>query len=148
LELLDAKIKLWEAKPKELDIKLSELGEKINSMDFEPQMVTQKFKEIDSLLKVREVPESYVDLQSEVIHESEPAYILPDYKSAIMLDPTKLLEGTFCLSYERILNNRFSVNVSGMATYSTKQGMSNFYFSNQSFAYWGFECSIQKLSAC
>jgi chaperonin cofactor prefoldin len=51
LELLDAKIKLWEAKPKELDIKLSELGNKINAMDFEPQMVTKKFKEIDSLLK-------------------------------------------------------------------------------------------------
>src|SRR4030042_3610644 len=57
LELLDAKIKLWEAKPKELDIKLSELGDKINSLDFEPQMVTQKFQEIDSLLKIREVPE-------------------------------------------------------------------------------------------
>src|SRR4030042_3151323 len=54
LDLLDAKIKLWEAKPKELDIKLNELGNKINSMDFEPQMVTQKFKEIDSLLKIRE----------------------------------------------------------------------------------------------
>ena len=135
LELLDAKIKLWEAKPKELDIKLSELGDKINSMDFEPQMVTQKFKEIDSLLKVREVPEHNVDLQPQVIHESEPVYIAPYYKSAIMLDPTKLLEGTFYISYERILNNRFSVNIAGMATYSTKQGMSNFYFSNQSFAY-------------
>jgi hypothetical protein len=134
LELLDAKIKLWEAKPKELDIKLSELGNKINAMDFEPQMVTKKFKEIDSLLKVRAEPERNVDLQPQVIHESEPVFI-PDYKSAIMLDPTKLLEGTFYISYERILNGRFSVNVAGMATYSTKQGMSNFYFSNQSFAY-------------
>jgi hypothetical protein len=134
LELLDAKIKLWEAKPKELDIKLSELGDKINSMDFEPQMVTQKFKEIDSLLKVREEPELYVDLQPQVIQESEPVF-MPAYKSAIMLDPTKLLEGTFYMSYERILNDKFSVNIAGMATYSTKQGISNFYFSNQSFAY-------------
>ena len=39
------------------------------------------------------------------------------------------------MSYERILNDKFSVNIAGMATYSTKQGMSNFYFSNQSFAY-------------
>jgi hypothetical protein len=134
LELLDAKIKLWEAKPKELDIKLSELGNKINSLDFEPQMVTQKFKEIDSLLKIREEPEHYVDLQPQVVLESEPVFIA-DYKSAIMLDPTKLLEGTFYLSYERILNDRFSINVAGMATYSTKQGMSNFYFSNQAFAF-------------
>jgi len=134
LELLDAKIKLWEAKPKELDIKLSELGDKINSLDFEPQMVTQKFKEIDSLLKIREEPEYYVEPQPQVVHESEPVFIA-DYKSAIMLDPTKLLEGTFYLSYERILGDRFSINVAGMATYSTKQGVSNFYFSNQSFAY-------------
>jgi len=134
LELLDAKIKLWEAKPKELDIKLSELGNKINSLDFEPQMVTQKFKEIDSLLKIREEPEYYVDLQPQFVHEPEPVFVA-DYKSAIMLDPTKLLEGTFYLSYERILNDRFSLNIAGMATYSTKQGMSNFYFSNQSFAY-------------
>lgn len=134
LELLDAKVKLWEAKPKELDIKLSELGEKINSMDFEPQLVTQKLKEIDSLLQIREAPVSYVDLQPQVVQEPEPVF-LPDYKSAIMLDPTKLLEGTFYLSYERIMNSRFSLNVAGMATYSTKRGMSNFYFSNQSFAY-------------
>ncbi|HEY5122105.1 MAG TPA: hypothetical protein VIK14_00055 [Ignavibacteria bacterium] len=134
LELLDAKIKLWEAKPKELDIKLSELGKKINSMDFDPQMVTQKFKEIDSLLKIREKPERIIDLQPQVIREAEPVFI-PDFKSSIMLDPTKLLEGTFYMSYERILNDRFSVNVAGMGTYSTKQGISNFYFSNQSFAY-------------
>jgi len=134
LDLLDAKIKLWEAKPKELDIKLTELSNKINSMDFEPQMVTQKFKEIDSLLKVRQETERYVEPQPQVIIEKEPEFI-PYYKSAIMLDPTKLLEGTFHLSYERILGSRFSLNIGGMATYSTKQGISNFYFSNQSFAY-------------
>lgn len=134
LELLDAKINLWEAKPKELDVKLTELGNKIKSMDFEPQMVTQKFKEIDSLLKIREEPERYVEPQPQVVHELEPIFIA-DYSSAIMLDPTKLLEGTFYLSYERILNDRFSLNVGGMATYSTKQGMSNFYFSNQAFSY-------------
>jgi hypothetical protein len=134
LELLDAKIKLWEAKPKELDIKLNELGKKINSLDFDPQKVTQKLKEIDSMLKVRKETERYVELPPQVIRESAPEF-LTDYNSAIMLDPARLLEGTFHLSYERILNNRFSVNVGGMATYSTKQGISNYYFSNQSFAY-------------
>jgi hypothetical protein len=134
LDLLDAKIKLWEAKPKELDLRLTELGDKINSMDFEPQMVNQKIREIDSLLKVKQEPERNVDFQPEVIIEKEPEF-KHDYKSAIMLDPTKLLEGTFHLSYERILNSRFSVNAGLMATYSTKQGISNFYFSNQSFSY-------------
>jgi hypothetical protein len=134
LELLDAKIKLWEAKPKELDIKLSELRNNINSMDFEPQEVTQKLKEIDSLIKIRPEPEPNVGPQTQVIREMEPVFLV-DYKSAIMLDPVRLFEGTFHLSYERIINNRFSINLGGMATYSTKRGLSNYYFSNQSFAY-------------
>ncbi|HUS86012.1 MAG TPA: hypothetical protein VMW76_02140 [Bacteroidales bacterium] len=138
LELLDLKIKLWEAKPKELDIKLNEIGNKINSMDFEPQMVTQKLKEIDSLLKVRQEPDRHVELQPQVLYEPEPEFI-PDNKSAIMLDPVRLFEGTFYISYERILNSRFSVNVAGMATYSTKRGISNYYFSNQLFAFFNKE---------
>ena len=64
--------------------------------------------------KIREEPEHYVDLQPQVVHEPEPVFVA-DYKSAIMLDPTKLLEGTFYLSYERILNDRFSLNIAGIA---------------------------------
>lgn len=138
LELLDAKIKLWEAKPAELDIKLNELDNKIESMDFEPQMITQKLQEIDSLLNVRQEPVSYLDLQPQALYEPEPEFFV-DYKSAIMLDPVRLLEGTFHISYERILNARFSLNVAGMATYSTKQGISNYYFSNQLFLYFDKE---------
>jgi hypothetical protein len=135
LELLDAKIKLWEAKPKELDIKLNELSNKINSMDFDPQKVTQKLKDIDSLMKVKQEPTRNEDNQIKVIHEAEPEFTT-DYKSAIMMDPVRLFEGTFHISYERILNDRFSVNLGGMATYSTKQGISNYFFTNQSFAYY------------
>lgn len=134
LELLDAKIKLWEAKPKELDIKLSELNEKINSMDFQPQEVTQKLKDIDSLLALKQESVIYDVAPVQVIKEAEPVFFHV-YKSAIMLDPVRLLEGTFHLSYERVINNRFSVNIGGMATYSTRQGLSNYYFSNQKFAY-------------
>lgn len=134
LELLDAKIKLWEAKPKELDVKLNELSKKINSMDFEPLVVTQKLQELDSLIKFRAVTETFVEPAPKAITESEPVFIV-NYKSAVMLDPARLLEGTFHISYERILNDRFSINVGGMATYSTKRGISNYYFSNQSFAY-------------
>jgi hypothetical protein len=134
LELLDAKIKLWEAKPKELDIKLGELSQKINSMDFEPLEVTQKLKNIDSLLALRQEPVKYAEPQIEVVQESESEFINV-YKSAIMLDPVRLLEGTFHLSYERVINNRFSANLGLLATYSTKQGLSNYYFTNQSFAY-------------
>lgn len=137
LELLDTKIKLWEAKPKELDIRLTELNSKISSMDFDPKQVSKKINDLDSLLKARQEPVSQAEIKpfsSEVMETPpEPEYI-PNYNSAIMLDPVRLLEGTFCLSYERVLNPRFSLNLSGMATYSTKQGLSNYYFSNQSFA--------------
>ena len=134
LELLDAKIKLWEAKPKELDIKLGELSNKINSMDFDPQEVTHKLNEIDSLMKERKEPEPDVQLNTQVIPEKEPLFLV-DHKSAIMLDPVRLFEGTFHISYERIINNRFSVSLGGMATYSTRRGISNYYFTNQSFTY-------------
>jgi hypothetical protein len=136
LELLDVKIKLWESKPKELDIKLKEIGSKIDSMDFDPKEITTKLNEMESLIKEAREQEvvSSVEYQPMELREPEPVYI-PSYKSAISLDPVRLLEGTFCLSYERVLNSRFSVNLSGMATYSTKQGISNYWFSNQSFAY-------------
>jgi hypothetical protein len=127
-------MKLWEAKPQELETKLNKLDSKISSMDFDPQIVTKKFNAIDSLIKLRREPEPVVETHLQTVKEPEPVFIT-DYKSAIMLDPVRLLEGTFCLSYERIINDRFSVNVAGMATYSTKQGLSNYYFKNQSFAY-------------
>lgn len=138
LELLDSKIKLWEAKPKELDVRLTELNAKIKEMDFEPGVMKQKIHDIDSMLRIRQIQMTAAEApQKEVIEAeipSEPLFI-PVYNSAIMLDPVRLMEGTFCISYERVLNPRFSLNVSGMATYSTKQGISNIYFSNQSFAY-------------
>lgn len=138
LELLDTKIKLWEAKPKELDIKLTEIGTKIDSMDFNPQSMIRKIDEMDSLFKktqenipnTESIPVTTPDNTISIV----PEY-LQNYNSAIMLDPVRLFEGTFCLSYERTLNPRFSLNISGMATYSTTQGLSNYYFSNQSFSF-------------
>ena len=102
-------------------------------MDFDPQLMTKKINEIDSLFRKSQESVRAVEIQPQVVAEPEPEFLL-NYKSSIMLDPVRLLEGTFYLSYERILNSRFSINVAGMATYSTKQGLSNYYFSNQSFA--------------
>lgn len=133
LELLDTKIKLWEAKPKELDIKLNELDSKISSMDFDPQMVTQKITEMDSIMKITREVDAPVVIQQSYATEEKPVFVA-DYNSAIMLDPIRLLEGTFLLSYERVLTPSLSFNIGGMATYSTNQGISNYYFSNQSFA--------------
>jgi uncharacterized phage infection (PIP) family protein YhgE len=138
LDLLDTKMKLWEAKPKELDIRLTELNTKVKELDFDPQQMTKKLNEVDSMLRLNQQTVQQAENQPEEEKEEAvstvPEYY-PVYNSAIMLDPVRLLEGTFCLSYERIINTRFSVNLSAMATYSTTQGLSNYYFSNQSFAY-------------
>jgi len=138
LDLLDTKIKLWEAKPKELDIKLTKISSKIDSLDFDPQMMSKKINEIDSLFQDSQKSKLQDEIQPVAFRETEippqPEFI-QDSKSSIMLDPLRLMEGTFFLSYERKLNSRFSFNVGGMATYSTKQGLSNYYFSNQRFSF-------------
>lgn len=138
LELLDTKIKLWEAKPKELDIKLTELNSKIKSMDFQPQEMKKKITELDSIIRMKPVSAAPAEYIREV-KEQEPAPEIqeytPVYNSSIMLDPVRLLEGTFCLSYERVIDPRFTINLSALATYSTKQGLSNYYFSNQEFSF-------------
>jgi len=133
LDLLDTKIKLWEAKPKELDIKLNEIDTKVNSMDFDPQSMTKKIEEMDSLMKITRVQDVPIESQPQLVAEEEPVFIA-EYSSAIMLDPVRLMEGTFYLSYEKILTPALSLSIGGMATYSTSQGISNYFFSNQKFA--------------
>jgi len=136
LDLLDTKIKLWESKPKELDLRLAEIDSKVKSMEFDPAAMTRKIDEVDSLVKVsleRPVQQAYIPEYQNIQEEKEPLYVA-DYNSAIMLDPVRLLEGTFYLSYERKFSPSISGNLGLMATYSTDQGLSNMYFKNQSFA--------------
>lgn len=139
LDLLDTKIKLWEAKPKELDSQLKDLSSRMNSIQFDPVKMSNKINEIDSLYRLNRKNEELFEKKLSESRNQEATVMqsefIPSYKSAIMLDPVRLLEGTFNISYERILNQRFSANASMMLTYSTKQGLSNLYFSNQSFAF-------------
>ncbi|HLP71320.1 MAG TPA: hypothetical protein VK155_00355 [Bacteroidales bacterium] len=140
LDLLDTKIKLWEAKPKELDNQLRELSTRMNQISFDPVEMSRKINEIDSLYKLSRKNEELFEKMASESRNQETAEVLqdfaPSYNSAIMLDPVRLLEGTFSISYERVLNPRFSANLNVMTTYSTKQGLSNLYFSNQSFAFY------------
>lgn len=134
LELLDTKIKLWESKPAELDIRLDEIDDKIKTLNFDPAGINLKFLEVDA--KIQELKEVNIPviMPAPVIQEQEIEYF-KDYKSAIMLNPVSLFEGTFHLSYERLLTDKFSVSISALATYATEQGMSQYFFSNQRFTY-------------
>ncbi len=134
LELLDTKIKLWESKPDELDIRLHEIDGKIKAMNFDPAGINLKFLEVDAMIQELKEVNIPVEIHVPAIREQEIEYH-KDYKSAIMLNPVSLFEGTFHLSYERLLTDKFSVSISALATYATEQGMSQYFFSNQRFTY-------------
>ena len=134
LELLDSKIKIWESKPAELDIRLDEIDDKIKTLNFDPVGINLKFLEVESMIQELKEVNIPVIMPAPVIQEQEIEFH-KDYKSAIMLNPVSLFEGTFHLSYERLLTDKFSVSISALATYATEQGMSQYFFSNQKFEY-------------
>ncbi len=134
LDLLDSKIKLWESKPEELDIRLDELDERIRTLAFNPQELNSKFNKIDSMIRELEKTELPPVIPERYIQERELEYH-KDYRSAIMMDPVRLFEGTFQLSYERLITDKLSVGLSGLATYATEEGLTNYFFSNQTFNY-------------
>lgn len=159
LDLLDSKIKLWESKPEELDIRLHKIDNQIRNLAFNPQELNSRFNKIDSMIREMEkfkvppvIPEPVIqDKIDSMILEMGKFKVLPvvpepaiqdkefeffeDYKSTIMMDPVRLFEGTFQLSYERLLTDRFSVSLSGLATYATEEGLTNYFLSNQEFSY-------------
>lgn len=134
LELLDSKIKLWESKPDELDIRLHELDNKIKALNFDPADINLKFHEVDLMIQELKEVNIPVIMPVPAIQEQEIEFY-KEYKSAIMLNPVSLLEGTFHLSYERLLTDKFSINISALATYATEEGMAQYFFSNQSFTF-------------
>ncbi len=140
LELLDSKIALWETKPEELDMRMREIDKRILDLDFDPDELNAKIREIES--EIMEVKTMIVPLESPVpdfrVYEEE---YTPVFKSAIMLNPVRLFEGTFHLSYERLLTDKFSVSVSALATYATQEGLTNYFFTNQKFSYYDFSSS-------
>lgn len=134
LDLLDSKIKLWESKPEELDIRLHEIDNQIKELAFNPGELNSRFNKIDSMIRKMEqsrVPPVII----EPAFQDKELEFFEDYKSAIMMDPVRLFEGTFQLSYERLLTDRFSVSLSGLATYATEKGLTNYFFSNQELSY-------------
>jgi hypothetical protein len=149
LELLDSRIRLREEKPALLDMRLRDIENNIAQLSFSPEQFNEKFHLLDSLLVKQQ---SLMDEQSEFTatllemvnnsqSSSEPAFVaepllIPPYKYVISIYPVKLFEGTLQLSIERILNKSNSIELSAMATYATKEGIANYYLSNQSLSYY------------
>jgi hypothetical protein len=149
LDLLDSRILLWEEKPALLEKQLRDIENSIAQLSFSPDQFNEKFLLLESLI---EKQQSLMDEQSEFMasfpkpideHESntgpepvaEPVAIPPD-RYVIALYPVRLFEGTLQLSIERVLNKGNSIELSAMATYATKEGLANYYITNQSLSYY------------
>ncbi len=119
-QLLDLKLQL-------LDAKLQLLDTKLELLESEPvYRVNLKLRQLDSVFQSMEIkPET---LETDTI-------IVKLYKSAIKLNPFRLFEGTFQLSYERAINDKLSIDVAGMGTYaSTGSGLGGGYVKSQELA--------------
>lgn len=135
IELFNSQLKVWETKPEELERKLTEIDYRIENLDFDPAYFNNKLLEIESLVEDMNPP------AEKKIHRGMQSFrpdsiVTRHYKTAIALNPVRLFEGTFHLSYERSLTPRLGIGVSGLATYATEEGISGFYMSNQSLDYY------------
>ena len=149
LELLDSRISLWEEKPALLDMKLRDIENSIAQLSFSPEQFNEKFHLLDSLLvkqqslmdEQSEFTATFLEMDKKSQSGSEPAVVaepllIPPDKYVISIYPVRLFEGTLQLSIERILNKGNSIEFSAMATYATKEGIANYYLSNQSLSYY------------
>ncbi len=149
LDLLDSKIRLWEEKPALLEMQLRDIENNIAQLSFSPEQFNYKFLLLDSLIvKQQSLMADQSEIMAklpEMVHISESdiesnddteLLIIPPDKYVISMYPVRLFEGTLQLSIERVLNRGNSIELSVMATYATKEGLANYYLSNQKLEYY------------
>lgn len=145
LALLDSKIKIWETKPQEIELTLNNLDSKVAKLDFNPEEFNQHFRVLDSLIsEYKKLVSENKIIRDEVIAETSQTndLVLPiPHRYAIALNPVRVFEGTMEISGEYKINNRNTIELSGMATYANSQGISNFYLKNQALEYYNMRSS-------
>ncbi|MCK4991134.1 MAG: hypothetical protein KAS29_11635, partial [Bacteroidales bacterium] len=134
IELFNSQLKVWETKPLELEQKLTDVDQRIDQLDFDPVYFNTKLHEIELSIedfKVENKKPKRKGLQS---FRPDSVITVP-YKTAIAINPIRLFEGTFHITYERSITSKIGLSISGFATYATEEGISSFYMMNQSLAY-------------
>ena len=135
IDLFNSQLQVWETKPVELEHRLMAVDEKIEQLNFDPVYFNNKLRDIEILI------EDY-SAANEKIRKKRLRFLHPDsvimepYKTAVSLDPLRLYEGTFHITYERSLSSKLGLGISGLATYATEQGVSGYYMSNQKLDYY------------
>jgi len=123
-QILDLKMQLLESKMQLLDSKMESWGSNSDDLNAKLQMIDSILQVLETELKPN--PKDDISIQT-------------DYKTAVKLDPARLFEGTFLLSYERRINPRLSVEISGLGTYVTRNGLGGGYLKLQSFSSYDLE---------
>ncbi len=134
IELFNSQLKVWEAKPEELQKKLTEIDDRIEHLEFDPVYFNDKLREIEMLISdYNTTTETRMD---KVFRPFRPDTLIPQsYKTAIALNPVRLMEGTFHITYEHALTPKLGLGISGLATYATEEGISRYYMGRQSLDY-------------
>lgn len=135
IELFNSQLKVWETKPLELERKLTDVDQRINQLNFDPVYFNEKLLEIEYLIEDlhdvnrKTAPKGFKPFRPDSV-------ITKPYNTAIAMNPVRLMEGTFHMSYERSITSRIGLSISALATYATEQGISSFYMRNQSLDYY------------
>lgn len=135
LDLLDSKIRLWESKPGELDRKMLEADKRMHELESGVSSLDRKLKQADSTI-LAYWSRLEKEHKAEMAQQNYEQEFRPVFRSAVTLNPVRLFEGTFQISYERIFNDHFSLSGSLLGTYATQKGLTNYFFRNQEFSYY------------
>jgi hypothetical protein len=108
-------------------------------LNYKIQLLEVQVKLLDAKQKLSDVNPQKTDLNlikdvnsSEKTEKKKPdtASYKP-FKSAFKLNPARLFEGTFQISYERALKNNFSIDFSALGTYMSSNGLGSGYMKDQ-----------------
>lgn len=80
---------------------------------------------------------SFAGPQTDQVYAETPdLQAIPPNKYVISIHPIRIFEGTMQLSVERVLNRGNAIELSAMATVATREGLANYYLSNQKLEYY------------
>ncbi|MCK5137933.1 MAG: hypothetical protein KAR19_19255 [Bacteroidales bacterium] len=135
IELFKSQLNVWETKPLELEQKLTYVDQRIDQLDFDPVYLNNKLQEIELLIKDFKVENKKTKKKGNYSFRPDSVITVP-YKTAIAINPIRLIEGTFHITYERALTPKLGLGISGLATFATEEGVSGLYMKNQALDYY------------
>ena len=117
-----------------------DVDQRIEQLSFDPVYFNDKLQEIEMLIEDYKSANKKIDRKVLKSFRPDSVITIP-YKTAIAINPVRLMEGTFHITYERSLTPRLGLGISGLATFATEEGISSFYMRNQKLDYFNVALS-------